>query len=142
MWWWFRRHGCHLRQEVHVIVIVEGRNQTAGCVFKGYPVAIVAVLHQPSLRELRPSREVRRVPGGPKRVEKTADELVKVVEAAALKLKSVDETLVRSKSDPDRWSIQEILGHLLDSAPTTIIGLYEPRQSRSSTFPAMSRSRG
>ena len=48
--------------------------------------------------------------------QKPADELVKVVEATARKLKSLDEILVRSKPDPDRWSIQEILGHLLDSA--------------------------
>ena len=48
--------------------------------------------------------------------EKTADELVGIVEAAALKLKSLDGNLVRSKPGPDRWSVQEILGHLLDSA--------------------------
>jgi hypothetical protein len=45
-----------------------------------------------------------------------ADELLQIVETSATKLKRLDARVVGVKSDPAKWSIQEILGHLVDSA--------------------------
>src|SRR5690606_29314841 len=49
-------------------------------------------------------------------VLEVAKELVRVVETAAPELKALDESQVRANTQPERWSIQEILGHLIDSA--------------------------
>lgn len=49
-------------------------------------------------------------------VKDIANELMKVVDATVPKLKSIDEECVREKPAPNKWSIQEILGHLVDSA--------------------------
>lgn len=49
-------------------------------------------------------------------IQDTASELTRVVDSAAEKLKTLDEDSVRFKDDPSKWSSQEILGHLIDSA--------------------------
>lgn len=49
-------------------------------------------------------------------MEHIAEELCRVVDAAALKLHTFGEAAVRVKPAPDAWSVQEILGHLIDSA--------------------------
>ncbi|MEE8585886.1 MAG: DinB family protein [Acidobacteriota bacterium] len=49
-------------------------------------------------------------------VETVAAELIEVVEATASELRSLDENLVRARPAPGKWSIQEIVGHLMDSA--------------------------
>ena len=45
-----------------------------------------------------------------------ADELVSVVDEAAVRLRSINEADAATKSRPDIWSIKEIIGHLIDSA--------------------------
>lgn len=45
-----------------------------------------------------------------------ARELTNVVETTAISLRGVDEARVRVKPQPTKWSAQEILGHLIDSA--------------------------
>jgi hypothetical protein len=45
-----------------------------------------------------------------------AEELCTVVDSTALKLHALDETTARTQPAPGKWSIQQILGHLIDSA--------------------------
>jgi len=45
-----------------------------------------------------------------------ADELVRVVDEAAVGLREIGEPLASAKPTADVWSIKEILGHLIDSA--------------------------
>lgn len=45
-----------------------------------------------------------------------ADELTRVVDAAASELRAIDAGRAGSKPKTDVWSIKEILGHLIDSA--------------------------
>ncbi len=49
-------------------------------------------------------------------VKDVARQLVDVVEVTAERLGRLDESVARTKPAPDKWSIQEILGHLVDSA--------------------------
>jgi hypothetical protein len=49
-------------------------------------------------------------------VDVVAERLEHVVEVTAQQLKSLDESIVAAKPAPDKWSIKEIIGHLLDSA--------------------------
>jgi DinB superfamily len=48
--------------------------------------------------------------------EDVANELIAVVEAALPRLNSLTEPLVTHRPAPDRWTIKEVVGHLLDSA--------------------------
>ena len=48
--------------------------------------------------------------------DQTAIQLRSTVEKTLLRLREVDETAARRKPAPEKWSIQEILGHLIDSA--------------------------
>ena len=48
--------------------------------------------------------------------EDVANELIAVIEAALPRLKSLTEPLVTHRPAPDRWTIKEVVGHLLDSA--------------------------
>ncbi len=45
-----------------------------------------------------------------------ATEMTQLVETTAAKLVLSDQGAVRVKPEPTKWSIQEILGHLIDSA--------------------------
>ena len=49
-------------------------------------------------------------------VKNTARELSTLAEETAAKLKLLDKDLVTKKPAPNKWSIKEILGHLIDSA--------------------------
>ena len=49
-------------------------------------------------------------------VETVAAKLIEVVEATASELRLLDEGLVQARPAPGKWSIQEIVGHLIDSA--------------------------
>ncbi len=55
-------------------------------------------------------------PSGSSSERDIAGELTQVVELAAAKLKLLDEELVGTKADATKWSIKEIMGHLVDSA--------------------------
>lgn len=46
----------------------------------------------------------------------TADELESTVSRARQWLLALDEAAIRYKPSPDRWSIAEVIGHLVDSA--------------------------
>ena len=48
--------------------------------------------------------------------ENVAKELMAVVEAALPRLTALSEAMVTHRSAPDRWTIKEVLGHLIDSA--------------------------
>ncbi|MBL7828579.1 MAG: DinB family protein [Saprospiraceae bacterium] len=45
-----------------------------------------------------------------------ATRLRKTIDQASIKLKQITASLAKIKETPDRWSKQEILGHLIDSA--------------------------
>ena len=49
-------------------------------------------------------------------MEVVADELAAAVEGIARELRAVDAGVARHRPRPDSWSVQEILGHLIDSA--------------------------
>ena len=49
-------------------------------------------------------------------IKEISSELSILVENTAKILKSVDKDLVSIKPAPNKWSIKEILGHLIDSA--------------------------
>lgn len=49
-------------------------------------------------------------------IDETANELIHIVESTAERLRKIDENMARLKPNPAKWSIQEILGHLVDSA--------------------------
>lgn len=45
-----------------------------------------------------------------------AEELMRTVEEAAQQLRGLNETVVTDRPAPDRWTIKEVIGHLIDSA--------------------------
>jgi hypothetical protein len=47
---------------------------------------------------------------------RAADELIRIVDAAAQELRLINAKVASVKMRPEVWSIKEILGHLLDSA--------------------------
>ncbi len=49
-------------------------------------------------------------------IKETAHELSSLVNETAEKLKQLDKNTVSKKPAPNKWSIKEILGHLIDSA--------------------------
>ena len=49
-------------------------------------------------------------------LEPLANELTRVVDAAAQALRAIDDKTASKKPEPDVWSVKEILGHLIDSA--------------------------
>ncbi|MGD1043850.1 MAG: DinB family protein [Bacteroidota bacterium] len=48
--------------------------------------------------------------------EKIADGIRKTIEDFAVRLENLEEAKASQKSQPDKWSRKEILGHLIDSA--------------------------
>jgi DinB superfamily len=49
-------------------------------------------------------------------VQSVADELVLIVDAAGIELRTISEAAAAVKRAPNAWSIKEIVGHLIDSA--------------------------
>lgn len=45
-----------------------------------------------------------------------ADELAQIISVTEPKLRGMSAALVTARPAPDRWTIQEVLGHLIDSA--------------------------
>lgn len=45
-----------------------------------------------------------------------ADDLIATVDKAAGQLRPLDAALVSARPAPDRWTIKEVIGHLIDSA--------------------------
>jgi hypothetical protein len=48
--------------------------------------------------------------------EDVANELIAVIAAAVPRLNGLSEATVMHRPSPDRWTIKEVLGHLIDSA--------------------------
>ncbi|MEO1527064.1 MAG: DinB family protein [Planctomycetota bacterium] len=48
--------------------------------------------------------------------DQAADELESILEEWRPRLLAVEESAAHAKPSPDRWSISEVLGHLIDSA--------------------------
>ena len=49
-------------------------------------------------------------------MQSLSDELTRVVDAAAIELRTISDTVAASKRRSGVWSVKEILGHLVDSA--------------------------
>ncbi len=49
-------------------------------------------------------------------LESVGNDLARVVDAAALEFRAIDDGVASKKLKPDVWSVKEILGHLIDSA--------------------------
>jgi hypothetical protein len=64
-----------------------------------------------------------------------AEELVRTVEAASARFRTLSEAAVMEKRRPDAWSIKEILGHLIDSAANNHQRFVRAQQGESLTFP-------
>ncbi|HUQ72159.1 MAG TPA: DinB family protein [Planctomycetaceae bacterium] len=48
--------------------------------------------------------------------DQIADDLLTTVQQAVAEYRTLDTELVRQRPSPDRWTIQEVVGHLIDSA--------------------------
>lgn len=49
-------------------------------------------------------------------MERIAEELLKTVRLATLKLEPLAQETVAHRPEPDRWTIKQVIGHLIDSA--------------------------
>ncbi len=49
-------------------------------------------------------------------IQESSDELLEVVESTAARLVHIDDGAAAARPAPGKWSIKEILGHLIDSA--------------------------
>ena len=68
-------------------------------------------------------------------IDLIADELIEVVEFFSARLAVMDDSLVRHKSSEERWSIIEVLGHLVDSAANNHQRFVRALQTDSLVFP-------
>lgn len=68
-------------------------------------------------------------------LDETAANLDAVIKQWRVKLLALDEAVVREKSDPDRWSISEVIGHLIDSACNNHQRFVRAQHSPSLEFP-------
>ena len=68
-------------------------------------------------------------------VKNIASELTQVVDSATEKLKTFDEQLVSQKDNPSKWSIKEIIGHLIDSATNNHQRFIRAQESDILVFP-------
>ena len=64
-----------------------------------------------------------------------ADQLVADVNAATQWLRTLDNDKIRHQPSPDRWSIAEVLGHLVDSCCNNHQRFVRAQQSDTLTFP-------
>ena len=68
-------------------------------------------------------------------LQELADELTRVVDEAAIDLRTITETAAAAKRAPHVWSIKEILGHLLDSAANNHQRFVRAQQANELSFP-------
>jgi len=69
-------------------------------------------------------------------MQSIADELIRVVDVAAIELKAISDSDAASKPVPTAWSVKEILGHLLDSAANNHQRFVRAQQVGELSFPA------
>lgn len=67
--------------------------------------------------------------------QEIADQLAAVVNEARPWLSLLDETVVRHRPTPDRWSIAEVVGHLIDSACNNHQRFIRAQEGEKLTFP-------
>jgi hypothetical protein len=63
------------------------------------------------------------------------NELIHIIRSTTKKLKEIDEQSAKDKPDPAKWSIQEIIGHLLDSACNNHQRFVRAQETNSLVFP-------
>jgi hypothetical protein len=68
-------------------------------------------------------------------VESVAEELSRVVDSAALELRTIPDDVAASKRSADAWSVKEILGHLIDSAANNHQRFVRAQQASTFSFP-------
>lgn len=68
-------------------------------------------------------------------LEETAAALVERVEEASAQLRGLDEATARRRPTPDRWSIAEVIGHLIDSACNNHQRFIRAQEVDALTFP-------
>lgn len=64
-----------------------------------------------------------------------AEELRRVVDSTAVQLHSLDEATARTQPTPTAWSIQQIIGHLIDSAVNNHQRFVRAQATDALTFP-------
>jgi hypothetical protein len=64
-----------------------------------------------------------------------AEELSNLVDTTAQKLRTLDVERVRIRPAPNKWSVQEIIGHLLDSAVNNHHRFIRAQEDGSLVFP-------
>ena len=74
-------------------------------------------------------------------LESLADDLVHVVDQAALELRAIDDARAASKPKADVWSVKEILGHLIDSASNNHQRFVRAQLAGELTFPDYEQNR-
>ena len=68
-------------------------------------------------------------------LQSLADELTRLIDLAAIELRTVDDALAAAKRDPHVWSVKEIVGHLIDSAANNHQRFIRAQQSGELSFP-------
>jgi len=63
------------------------------------------------------------------------EELIELVQAYSTRLSVLDEQTVKGKRTPDSWSIQQVVGHLIDSAANNHQRFIRAQEGESLTFP-------
>lgn len=65
-----------------------------------------------------------------------ADELLRVVAFSSSQLRDIDIAVVADRPAPDRWSIKQVLGHLIDSACNNHQRFVRAQEAEALVFPA------
>lgn len=68
-------------------------------------------------------------------LDSVAEDLIQIVQETARDLGTLSVNIAQSKPSPEKWSVQEILGHLLDSAVNNHHRFVRAQQGRSLVFP-------
>ena len=63
------------------------------------------------------------------------EELIELVHAFAARLSVLDERIVKERPTPESWSIQQVVGHLIDSAANNHQRFIRAQTGNSLTFP-------
>jgi DinB superfamily len=74
-------------------------------------------------------------------VQQVTDELLRSVESTAAWLKRLNDTMVRARPTTNAWSIQEIVGHLIDSAANNHQRFVRAQDADTLTFPRYDQDR-
>lgn len=64
-----------------------------------------------------------------------ADQIVDTVESSTQWLRQLDEEATRHRPTPDRWTLLEVMGHLIDSAANNHQRFIRAQESRELVFP-------